>query len=41
MNNRDLKESTKVGRFLFAEEYSLKAAEFWEDVVFADEQRFM
>ncbi len=34
-------ESTNVGRFIFAKEYSLKAADFLEDVVFADEQRFM
>lgn len=40
-STRELSEDTKIGRFLFAEKYRLKSAEFWENVVFSDEQRFM
>ena len=40
-SNRELSEVTKIGRFLFAEKYYLEPAQYWENVVFSDEQRFI
>jgi hypothetical protein len=40
-SNRELSEEIKIGRYLFAEEYHSKPAEFGETEVFFNEQRFM